>query len=132
LQNIPRPERPTISHPTGASCIASDEMVRSSGGDSSSRKIVSARGNITVNNAETAIRAALDGLGIVYMLDALAEPFLRSGRLERVLAGWSPSIEGVYLYYHGRRQPSAALRAFIDMIRAPKGTSGRRPLKNPF
>jgi DNA-binding transcriptional LysR family regulator len=97
-----------------------------------SRKVISARGNITVNNAETAIRAALDGLGIVYMLDALVEPFLRSGQLVRVLAGWSPSIEGVYLYYHGRRQPSAALRAFIDMIRAPKGTSGRRPLKNPF
>jgi DNA-binding transcriptional LysR family regulator len=97
-----------------------------------SRKVVSARGNITVNNAETAIRAALDGLGIVYMLDAHTEPFLRSGQLVRVLAGWSPSIEGVYLYYHSRRQPSAALRAFIDMIRAPKETSGRRSLKNPF
>ena len=88
--------------------------------------------NITVNNAEIAIRAALDGLGIAYMLDTLVEPLLHSGQLVRVLAGWSPSIEGVYLYYHGRRQPSAALRAFIDMIRAPKGTSGRRPLKNPF
>jgi DNA-binding transcriptional LysR family regulator len=97
-----------------------------------SRKVVSARGNITVNNAEIAIRAALDGLGIAYMLDTLVAPLLRSGQLVRVLAGWSPSIEGVYLYYHGRRQPSAALRAFIDMIRAPKGTSGRRPLKNPF
>jgi DNA-binding transcriptional LysR family regulator len=97
-----------------------------------SRKVVSARGNITVNNAETAIRAALDGLGLVYMLETLAAPFLHSGQLVRVLAGWSPSIEGVYLYYHGRRQPSAALRAFIDMIRPPKAPSGRRSLKNPF
>jgi DNA-binding transcriptional LysR family regulator len=97
-----------------------------------SRKLVSPRGNITVNTAETAIRAALDGLGIVYMIDALAEPFLRSGQLVRVLEPWSPCIEGAYLYYHGRRQPPAALRAFIDMVRAPKETSGRRSLKNPF
>lgn len=97
-----------------------------------SRKLVSVRGSITVNSAETALRAALDGLGLAYTLDALAEPFLRSGQLVRVLANWSPSIEGVYLYYQGRRQPPAALRAFIDMVRAPKGTSGRRSLKNPF
>jgi DNA-binding transcriptional LysR family regulator len=77
-------------------------------------------------------RAPLDGLGLAYTADALAEPFLRSGQLVRVLANWSPSIEGVYLYYQGRRQPPAALRAFIDMVRAPKGTSGRRSLKNPF
>jgi len=97
-----------------------------------SRKLVSVRGSITVNAAETALRAALDGLGLAYTLDALAEPFLRSGQLVRVLANWSPCIEGAYLYYQGRRQPPAALRAFIDMVRAPKETSGRRSLKNPF
>jgi len=52
--------------------------------------------------------------------------------LARVLEGWSPPIKGVYLYYQGRRQPPAALRAFIDMVRAPKRMSGRRFLKNPF
>jgi DNA-binding transcriptional LysR family regulator len=52
--------------------------------------------------------------------------------LVRILEGWSPPIEGVYLYYQGQRQPPAALRAFIDMVRAPKQTSGRRFLKNPF
>jgi DNA-binding transcriptional LysR family regulator len=97
-----------------------------------SRKVVSVRGRITVNSAETALRAALDGLGLAYTADALAEPFLRSGQLVRVLANWSPCIEGVYLYYQDRRQPPAALRAFIDMVRAPKETSGRRSLKNPF
>jgi DNA-binding transcriptional LysR family regulator len=97
-----------------------------------SRKVVSVRGSVTVNSAETALRAALDGLGLAYTADALAERFLRGGQLVRVLANWSPCIEGVYLYYQGRRQPPAALRAFIDMVRAPKGTSGRRSLKNPF
>lgn len=97
-----------------------------------SRKLVSVQGSLTVDGADTAIRAALDGLGLVYTLDALAEPYLESGQLVRVMANWSPSVDGVYLYYQGRRQPPAALRAFIDMVRAPKETLGRRVLKNPF
>jgi len=97
-----------------------------------SKKLVSVRGSLTVNGTETAIQAALDGLGIAYTLDALVETFLRNGQLVRVLEGWSPPIEGAYLYYQGRRQAPAALRAFIDMVRAPKRISGRRFLKNPF
>jgi DNA-binding transcriptional LysR family regulator len=98
----------------------------------SSKKMVSVRGSVTVNNPETAIRAALDGLGIVYLIDPLVEPYLESGQLVRVLESWLPCMEGVYLYYHGRRQPPAALRAFIDMVRAPRESSPRRSLKNPF
>jgi DNA-binding transcriptional LysR family regulator len=98
----------------------------------SSKKMVSVRGSVTVNNPETAIRAALDGLGIVYLIDPLVEPYLQSGQLVRVLESWLPCMEGVYLYYHGRRQPPAALRAFIDMVRAPRESSPRRSLKNPF
>jgi DNA-binding transcriptional LysR family regulator len=97
-----------------------------------SKKTVSVRGSVTVNNPETAIRAALDELGIVYLIDPLVEPYLESGQLVRVLENWSPCMEGVYLYYHGRRQPPAALRAFIDMVRAPRESSPRRSLKNPF
>jgi len=48
----------------------------------------------------------------------MAELPLRSGQLIRVLEDWSPSFEGFFLYYHGQRQVPAALRAFIDMIRA--------------
>jgi hypothetical protein len=46
-----------------------------------------------VNNAYLAVRAAVDGLGIAYTLEDLAEPFLRSGQLMRVLEEWSPTIE---------------------------------------
>jgi DNA-binding transcriptional LysR family regulator len=79
------------------------------------------------------VRAAADGLGIAYTIEALAEPFLRSGQVVRVLEDWSPSFEGLFLYYPGHRQVPAALRALIDMIRAahnpaPSGSS----LENPF
>jgi DNA-binding transcriptional LysR family regulator len=42
------------------------------------------------------------GLKIADILDALAEPFL--DQLVRVLANWSPSFEGAYLYYRGQQQ----------------------------
>jgi DNA-binding transcriptional LysR family regulator len=86
-----------------------------------------------VNDPDLAMRAAVDGLGIAYTIEALAEPFLRSGQLVRVLEDWSPAFEGLFLYYPGRRQVPAALRALIDMIRASHGaTSAGSSLENPF
>jgi DNA-binding transcriptional LysR family regulator len=94
---------------------------------------ISVAGRVMVNDADLAVRAAVDGLGIAYTLEALAEPFLDSGQLVRVLEDWSPSFEGLYLYYPGHRQVPATLRALIDMIRAARGTApARRPLQNPF
>jgi DNA-binding transcriptional LysR family regulator len=94
---------------------------------------ISVDGRVMVNHTDLAIRAAVDGLGIAYTLEALAEPFLRSGQLVRVLEDWSPSFEGLFLYYPGHRQVPAALRAFIDMIRLARGSaSAKSSLKNPF
>jgi len=90
-------------------------------------------GRVMVNDMDLAIRAALDGLGIAYTIEALAEPYIRSGELVRVLEDWSPSLEGLFLYYSGRRQVPATLRVLIDMIRATRGAApGKRPLQNPF
>jgi DNA-binding transcriptional LysR family regulator len=79
------------------------------------------------------MRAAVDGLGLAYLLESLTEPFLRSRQLVRVLEDWSPSFEGLFLYYSGRRQVPATLRALIDMIRAPHGSAPeKRSVDNPF
>jgi DNA-binding transcriptional LysR family regulator len=94
---------------------------------------ISVDGRVMVNNVDLAVRAAVDGLGIAYILEDLAEPFLRSGQLMRVLEDWSPSFEGLFLYYPGRRQLPATLRAFIDMIRTARGSAPtKRSPENPF
>jgi DNA-binding transcriptional LysR family regulator len=86
-----------------------------------------------VNDIDLAVRAAVDGLGIAYTIEALAQPFLRSGQLVRVLEEWSPSFGGFFLYYPSQRQVPAALRALIDMIRASGGSNSAERLgKNPF
>ena len=73
-------------------------------------------GQVMVNDPDLAVRAAVDGLGMTYVSEAQVAPLLRSGQLVRVLEDWSPSIAGLFLYYPGRQQVPAALRAFIDTI----------------
>jgi DNA-binding transcriptional LysR family regulator len=78
------------------------------------------------------VEAALQGLGIVYTDhdDRVAEALAR-GRLKRVLADWSVTSSGLYLYYSNRRLVQPALRAFIDCLldrderTAKIGRSGR-------
>jgi DNA-binding transcriptional LysR family regulator len=89
-------------------------------------------GRLTVNNIELALRAALDGLGIAYLPEEPVAPFLRTGQLIRELEGCSAVAESQFLFYHGHRQVPTALRAFIDMVRAPESRSNRRSITNPF
>jgi DNA-binding transcriptional LysR family regulator len=94
---------------------------------------ISVEGRVMVNNPELAVRAALDGLGIAYTLESLADVFLRSGQLVRVLEDWSPSLQGLFLFYPGRRQVPSALRALIDMIKATHGPANAGRLReNPL
>jgi DNA-binding transcriptional LysR family regulator len=100
--------------------------------DGKSRRI-KVEGRVMVNDPDMAIRAAVDGLGIAYTIESLADPYLRSGQLVRVLEDWSPSFEGLFLYYPGRRQVPAALRALIDVIHsARRAVRAECSLANPF
>jgi DNA-binding transcriptional LysR family regulator len=87
--------------------------------DGKSRQI-SLDGRVMVNDMDLAVRAAADGLGVAYTIEALADPFLRSGQLVRVLEDWSPFSDGLFLYYPGHRQVPVALRALIDMLHAAR------------
>jgi len=74
-------------------------------------------GPLIANHQDVVVEAALQGLGILYAYDDdhVGEA-LASGRITRVLAGWSPTSPGLYLYYSNRRHPQPALRAFIDCL----------------
>jgi DNA-binding transcriptional LysR family regulator len=91
-----------------------------------SRRKIAVRGSVTVNSSELALRAAIGGLGLAFINDVVAEPFLRTGQLVAVLRDWAPSFDGYFLIYPGRRQVPAPLRALIDMLRTHRATT-RRP-----
>jgi len=85
-------------------------------------------GRVMVNDMDLAVRAAVDGLGVAYTIEALADPFLRLGQLVRVLEDWSPFSDGLFLYYPGHRQVPVALRALIDMLHAARSAAPTRGL----
>jgi DNA-binding transcriptional LysR family regulator len=94
---------------------------------------ISVDGRIIVNDNDLAVRAAVDRLGIAYTIESLADPFLRSGQLVRVLEDWSPSFDGLFLYYPGHRHVPVALRALIDMLRSGRSSAPAEGLlENPF
>jgi len=61
--------------------------------------------------------AALDGAGMAFVFEKLVEEDIAAGRLVRVLEDWCPYHPGMFLYYPGRRQLPAVLKAFIDFVR---------------
>ena len=74
-------------------------------------------GPLTFNAPELMLDAALDGLGVGYLLDHEVAPHVASGRLVRLLPEWTPPFPGFHLYYSSRRQMRPLLGAFIDAVR---------------
>lgn len=66
---------------------------------------------------ELLLGAALDGLGLSYVLKDQATAFLASGALVEVLPDWSVVVCQDYIYYPSRQQPAPALRALVDRLR---------------
>jgi DNA-binding transcriptional LysR family regulator len=94
---------------------------------------ISVGGRVTVNSGDLAVRAAVDALGLAYVIEPAAESHLASGQLVRVLTDWSPAFQGLFLYYSSRRQVPAALRAFIDMIRTSNpAAAANDPAETPI
>ncbi|MGQ3297299.1 LysR substrate-binding domain-containing protein [Reyranella sp.] len=74
-------------------------------------------GPITLDEASLARATVLEGLGVGYFLEQDVRDDIEDGRLVRILDDWTPPIADLCLYYPGRRNPSAALKAFIALAR---------------
>src|SRR3954468_18417528 len=78
---------------------------------------VAVSGPLIVDDLGLVIRAAIDGVGLAYMLEEDAAPYLASGALVSMLEDWCQPFPGFFLYYPSRRQQSAALSALIHALR---------------
>ena len=74
-------------------------------------------GPITLDEASLARTAAMAGVGVGYLMEANVRADIEAGRLIRVLEDWTPPLSDLCLYYPGRRNASAALKAFIALAR---------------
>jgi DNA-binding transcriptional LysR family regulator len=74
-------------------------------------------GVLALNEPTLMREAALAGAGLAYLRNAWIAEDIAAGRLVSVLNRWMPSEPGLCLYYPGRRNIPASLRAFISVIR---------------
>lgn len=69
------------------------------------------------NTVQMMLTAVQDGVGLASLPEDIVAPLLAEGRLERVLADWTPKRPGFHLYYPSRKQPSPAFRIVLDALR---------------
>lgn len=74
-------------------------------------------GRLTLGSAHQELQAALAGRGIAHVIEDYAAASIASGDLVEVLADWSPILPSWYLYYPSRRHHTAAMLAFLDLVR---------------
>lgn len=74
-------------------------------------------GQITMDNVNLMIEAALAGVGVAWVPEAQVADHLQAGRLIHLLAQWSPNYSGLCLYYPANRHPPIALRLFAQAVR---------------
>lgn len=78
---------------------------------------VRVEGQLTFNDIHQAVEAALAGFGIAYVFEDQVGPYLKTGRLKRVLEDWCPPFPGYHLYYPDRRHASPAFPLLVDALR---------------
>ncbi|WP_035693436.1 LysR family transcriptional regulator [Azospirillum halopraeferens] len=88
---------------------------------------VDVRGRVTLDEAGLARMAVLEGAGVGFFMERSVLADIKDGRLLRVLEDWTPPFPGLCLYYPGRRNPSAGLRAFLALARDFAARNGRAP-----
>lgn len=78
---------------------------------------VRVEGQLSVNGTYQMLDAAVAGLGLAYIPEKLAQPYMRKNRLKRVLEDWCPPFPGFHLYYPSRRQATPAFALLVDVLR---------------
>lgn len=73
---------------------------------------------LSFNTLDLIRESALLGQGLAYVPWDQVEDDLARGRLNQVLADWTPPLPGYHLYYPNRRHSSPAFRLVVDALKA--------------
>jgi len=125
LGNHPTPMKP--GDLTGHRCIAyrdRDGELSPWSFERDGHAIVVAPGRGPVfNDGDLLVAAALEGLGILYILEDLVAAPIADGRLVRLLEPWCEPFAGYHLYYPDR-EGTRAFDLFKDALRASRVVQG--------
>ena len=82
---------------------------------------MSVPGAITIKDTATTILAAVQGIGLAYVLESRIHAELADGSLINVMPEHSSHGEPFHMYYSSRRYVHPALRELINIIRKNNG-----------
>lgn len=119
LSNHPRPMEPAdlTAHRCVAHRNADGELSPwTFGRDGRAVTVTPGRGPV-FNDADLLVAAALEGFGILYILEDLVAAPIADGRLTRLLEPWCEPFAGYHLYYPDRRG-TTAFELFKETLRA--------------
>jgi DNA-binding transcriptional LysR family regulator len=74
-------------------------------------------GSLVVNDLDVLLSVTLDGVGVGYIPEPIAEPYLLKGQLVRLLPTWDFLFPGIFLYHPSRRQTPMPLTVFLKFIK---------------
>lgn len=69
---------------------------------------------LATNDSDVYLGSALQGLGLAYLSCALAEPYVRSGRLVELMTDWQGESLPISAMYPQNRHLSAKVRIFVN------------------
>lgn len=75
-------------------------------------------GSLTLDSSALMVEAAVAGLGVAYVPECYAQPWLATQRLVTLLDDWTIASQGIALYFPQNRHMPVALRLFVDTVKA--------------
>jgi LysR family transcriptional regulator for bpeEF and oprC len=75
-------------------------------------------GRLALNSSDALIQAAIRGAGAIYVLNLLARPYLASGLLVPLFAGWQTARRTFYGVYRKTQFMPRKIRVFVDFLTA--------------
>ncbi|TBW10285.1 LysR family transcriptional regulator [Azotobacter chroococcum subsp. isscasi] len=95
---------------------------------------IKVRGSLSTNEGEVALNWALEGHGILMRAEWDLAKYLRSGRLEEVLAEYETPPADIYAVYLERLNLSAKVSFFVDHLREvfQRGVDGQSDSRAPW
>jgi DNA-binding transcriptional LysR family regulator len=87
---------------------------------------VDVAGSVVLDDEDLMVDAAVQGLGVAYVVEAAATAALAAGQVVEVLTPWLQGTEAAAVYYSGHRAVPLALRAFLDIVREVGKTDDHR------
>ena len=89
-------------------------------------------GRVTLNERSMAVKAAIEGVGLIQLPLPYVISDLAAGKLVTVLDEWAPPpSDPFYLYYPSRRQNRPALKALVDFLVATRRDASGKVTPSP-